>query len=153
MLDVNQSLLSLNILHAVFPVSSFAKARNAKVELARQIELGETELSYIYTVFDALTRAETANDLAEIRDELYRSGYASRMKGYAAPKKQPAPTVAKFKTTNGYLVYCGKNNLQNEHITHKLADRNDYWFHAKGVPGSHVVMVTNGEVTLFPTWQ
>ena len=123
----------------------YAKARNAKVELAKQIELGEAELSYIYTVFDALTRAETANDLAEIRDELYRSGYASRMKGYAAPKKQPAPTVAKFRTTNGYLVYCGKNNLQNEHITHKLADRNDYWFHAKGVPGSHVVMVTNGE--------
>ena len=67
------------------------------------------------------------------------------MKGYAAPKKQPAPTVAKFKTTNGFLVLCGKNNLQNEHITHKLADRNDYWFHAKGVPGSHVVMVTDGE--------
>ena len=123
----------------------YAKARNAKVELAKQIELGEAELTYIYTVFDALTRAETANDLAEIRDELYRSGYASRMKGYAAPKKQPAPTVAKFRTTNGYLVLCGKNNLQNEHITHKLADRNDYWFHAKGVPGSHVVMVTNGD--------
>ena len=122
----------------------YTKARNAKVELARQIELGEAELAYVYTVFDALTRAETANDLAEIRDELYRSGYASRMKGYAAPKKQPAPTVAKFKTTNGFLVYCGKNNLQNEHITHKLADRNDYWFHAKGVPGSHVVLVTDG---------
>ena len=123
----------------------YAKARNAKVELAKQIELGEAELAYVYTVFDSLTRAETASDLAEIRDELYRSGYASRMKGYAAPKKQPAPTVAKFKTTNGYLVYCGKNNLQNEHITHKLADRNDYWFHAQGVPGSHVVMVTGGE--------
>ncbi len=123
----------------------YTKARNAKVELAKQIELGEAELSYIYTVFDALTHAETAADLAEIRDELYRSGYASRMKGYAAPRKQPAPTVAKFRTTNGYLVLCGKNNLQNEHITHKLADKNDYWFHAKGVPGSHVVMVTNGE--------
>ncbi|MBE6586651.1 MAG: fibronectin/fibrinogen-binding protein, partial [Ruminococcaceae bacterium] len=123
----------------------YAKARNAKVELTKQLELGREELDYIYTVFDALSHAETANDLAEIRDELYRSGYASRMKGYAAPKKQPAPTVAKFKTTNGYLVLCGKNNLQNEHITHKLADRNDYWFHAKGVPGSHVVMLTNGE--------
>ncbi len=123
----------------------YTKARNAKVELARQIELGEAELAYIYTVFDSLAHAETTADLAEIRDELYRSGYASRMKGYAAPKKAPAPTVARFRTTNGYLVLCGKNNLQNEHITHKLADRNDYWFHAKGVPGSHVVMVTNGE--------
>ena len=46
---------------------------------------------------------------------------------------------------SGYLVLCGKNNLQNEYITHKLADRQDYWFHAKGVPGSHVVMVTGGE--------
>ncbi len=123
----------------------YTKARNAKVELSRQIELGEAELDYIYTVFDSLTHAETAADLAEIRDELYRSGYASRMKGYAAPRKQPAPTVATFRTTNGYTVLCGKNNLQNEHITHKLADKNDYWFHAKGVPGSHVVMVTNGE--------
>ncbi len=123
----------------------YAKSRTAKVELTRQIALGEAELDYIYTVFDSLTHAETAADLAEIRDELYRSGYASRMKGYAAPRKQPAPTVAKFRTTNGYLVLCGKNNLQNEHITHKMADRNDYWFHAKGVPGSHVVMVTGGE--------
>ncbi len=122
----------------------YTKARNAKVELTKQIELGEAELAYIYTVFDALTHAETAADLAEIRDELYRSGYASRMKGYAAPRKQAAPTVAKFRTTNGYLVLCGKNNLQNEHITHKLADKNDYWFHVKGVPGSHVVMVTEG---------
>ena len=109
------------------------------------MELGKAELAYIYTVFDALSHAETAADLAEIRDELYRSGYASRMKGYTAPKKSSTPTVAKFKTTHGYLVLCGKNNLQNEHITHKLADRNDYWFHAKGVPGSHVVMVTGGE--------
>ncbi len=123
----------------------YTKARNAKVELAKQIEIGEAELTYIYTVFDSLTHAETAADLSEIRDELYRSGYASRMKGYAAPRRQPAPTVAKFRTTNGYLVLCGKNNLQNEHITHKLAEKNDYWFHAKGVPGSHVVMVTNGE--------
>ncbi len=123
----------------------YAKARNAKVELAKQIERGEAELAYIYTVFDALSRAETAADLAEIRDELYRSGYASRMKGYAAPKKQVAPAYAKFRTSTGRRVLCGKNNLQNEYITHKLADRNDYWFHAKGVPGSHVVLVTDGE--------
>ncbi len=123
----------------------YTKARNAKVELARQIELGEAELAYIYTVFDALTRAETAADLSEIRDELYRSGYASRMKGYTVPRKQSAPAVAKFRTSGGYLVLCGKNNLQNEYITHKLAERHDYWFHAKGVPGSHVVMVTGGE--------
>lgn len=123
----------------------YTKARNAKIELTKQIQLGEAELTYIYSVLDALGRAETAADLAEIRDELYRAGYASRMKGYAAPKRSPAPAYAKFRTSTGRRVLCGKNNIQNEYITHKLADRNDYWFHAKGVPGSHVVLITDGE--------
>ena len=123
----------------------YNKTKTARIELTKQIEKGESELEYIYTVFDALTKAETAADLSEIREELYKSGYASKMKGYAAPKKQPAPVVAKFITTNGYTVYCGKNNIQNEYITQKLAEKNDYWFHAKNVPGSHVLLVTNGE--------
>ena len=122
----------------------YAKARNAKVELTRQMELARAELDYVYTIFDALSHAETTADLAEIRDELYRSGYASKMKGYAAPKKQPAPAYAKFRTSGGFTVLCGKNNVQNEYITHKLAEKNDYWFHAKGVPGSHVLLVTDG---------
>lgn len=123
----------------------YNKTKTARVELTRQIEAGERELEYIYSVFDALTKAENSADLAEIRDELYRSGYASRMKGYSSPKKQPTPSVAQFKTTNGYLVLCGKNNMQNEYITHKLAQKHDYWFHAKNTAGSHVLMVTHGE--------
>ena len=123
----------------------YTKLRNAKVELTHQIELGENELAYLYTVFDALTRAETQADLDEIREELYRFGYASRMKGYAAPKKNKNPVVMQFTTTNGYRVLCGKNNVQNEYITHKVADRNDWWFHVKGMPGSHVVMMCDGE--------
>lgn len=123
----------------------YTKSRKAKVELQKQIELGEAELRYIETVFDALTHAETPTDLAEIRDELFRSGYASRMKGYSHPKKIPAPTVMQFRTTNGYKVLCGKNNLQNEYITHKLAGKTDYWFHVKNRPGSHVVMFCEGE--------
>lgn len=122
----------------------YAKARTAEVELTRQLALGESELAYIYTIFDSLTHAETTSDLSEIRDELYRSGYASRMKGYAPPRKQPAPSYAKFRTPGGFTVLCGKNNLQNEYITHKLAEKTDYWFHAKGVPGSHVLLVTDG---------
>ena len=123
----------------------YNKSKTAKVELARQLEIAKNELEYIYSVFDALTKAETTADLSEIRDELYRSGYASKMKGYAAPKKQPAPVIAEFVTTNGYRVLCGKNNYQNEYISHKLADRHDYWFHAKNMAGSHVLMITNGE--------
>lgn len=123
----------------------YNKSKTAKVELARQLEIARAELEYIYSVFDALAKAETTADLSEIRDELYRSGYASKMKGYAAPKKQPAPVIAEFVTTNGYRVLCGKNNYQNEYITHKLAEKHDYWFHAKNMAGSHVLLITNGE--------
>ncbi len=121
----------------------YNKAKKAKIELTRQIELGEAELDYLRSVLDSLERAETSDDLAEIRDELYRSGYASRMKGYAAPKKISS-SVMKFVTDGGYTLLCGRNNTQNEHITHHLAERNDYWFHVKGRPGSHVVLITNG---------
>ncbi len=122
----------------------YNKSKTAKTELAKQISIGEAELAYIYTVFDSLTRAETPTDLSEIRDELYRSGYASRMKSYSA-HKQHTPTVMQFCTPDGKRVLCGKNNLQNEHITHRLAAKTDYWFHAKNVAGSHVVLVCNGE--------
>ena len=124
----------------------YAKTKTAKIELAKQIELAERELEYIYTVFDALTKAESPADLAEIRDELYRSGYASRMKAYSSGiHKQKAPTVMQFETPDGMKVLCGKNNLQNEHITHKVAEKHDYWFHAKGTAGSHVLLVTEGK--------
>ncbi len=122
----------------------YNKSKNAKRELTRQLELSEAELEYIYSVFDALTHAETPTDLTEIRDELYRSGYASKMKSYSVHKSH-APGFMEFCTPDGKRVLCGKNNLQNEHITHKLASKQDYWFHAKNTAGSHVVLVTDGE--------
>ena len=121
----------------------YNKTKTAKVELSRQIELGEAELSYIYTVFEALTRAENPTDLSEIRDELYHAGYASRMKTYTL-HKQHKPTVMQFETPDGMRVLCGKNNVQNEYITHRLAQKQDYWFHARQTAGSHVLLVTEG---------
>ena len=122
----------------------YNKTKNARIELTKQLAIARDELTYINSVLDSLEHAESPTDLAEIRDELYRAGYASRMKVYTA-HKQSAPTVARFKTDGGYTVLCGKNNIQNEYITYKLAAKTDYWFHAKNVPGSHVVMVCNGE--------
>ena len=118
----------------------YTKSKTAKVELARQTELAHGELEYIYTVLDSLTRAETEQDLNEIREELYHSGYASKMKNYTQ-QKQKAPAIMKFKTDGGCTVYCGRNNLQNDFITTKLADKYDWWFHVKNRPGSHVVML------------
>lgn len=122
----------------------YNKCKNAQRELTLQIEKAEQELKYIYSVFDALSHAENTSDLVEIRDELYTSGYASKMKNYR-PVKKKNTSYMKFRTTDGYTVLCGKNNIQNEYITFNLASKSDYWFHVKNKPGSHVVMICNGE--------
>lgn len=123
----------------------YNKSKNARVELTRQIQLGEAELRYLESVRDALSHAESVADLAELREELYRSGYASRMKHYTAPHKSASMAVVQFRTSGGFRVLCGKNNLQNEYITHKLAGKTDYWFHAKHLPGSHTVLFCDGK--------
>lgn len=122
----------------------YTKLKKAKTELAKQIEIAKNELEYISTVFDALTKAEKESDLLQIRDELFHSGYASKMKNYVQAK-QGAPQPLKFKTSGGYTVMCGKNNVQNDYITTKIAEKSDWWFHVKNLPGSHVLMQSHGE--------
>ncbi|MBE6605266.1 MAG: fibronectin/fibrinogen-binding protein [Ruminococcaceae bacterium] len=124
----------------------YAKSKTARVELGKQIALGEAELAYLESVHTALLTAETPTDLLEIREELQKSGYASRVKSVERRGRgTPVPQFAEYRTSGGYRVLCGKNNLQNEYITHKIATKNDYWFHAKNMPGSHVVLLLEGK--------
>ena len=122
----------------------YNKSKSAKVALTKQIALGEEEERYVQTVLDSLSRAETPTDLSEIREELYRSGYASRMKTYVKAKL-PKSAFMEYRTTSGYRVLCGKNNLQNEQITFHVAEKSDIWFHVKNRPGAHVLMQCAGE--------
>ena len=117
----------------------YGKLKNAETALTEQISKAEDELSYLRTVSDALTRSESDSELDEIRDELYHAGYASRMKHGAERKRKPSSPM-EFRTSGGYRVLCGKNNAQNERLTHSLARKNDIWFHVKGMPGSHTVL-------------
>lgn len=121
----------------------YNKLKNAESHLKKQIENGISELLYLDTVFDALTRAENEADLNEIRKELYESGYASRMKNFKA-LKMPTPKPSEYRTSGGWKVLCGKNNAQNDYITNKLASKGDIWFHVKDYPGSHVVLFCDG---------
>lgn len=122
----------------------YSKAKTAETALTHQLALAREELDYIATVFDALARAENETDLAEIRRELYEAGFASKMKGYK-PVKPTAPKPMEFRTSGGFRVLCGKNNAQNDHLTHKLAGKNDIWFHIHGCPGSHAVLFCGTE--------
>ena len=122
----------------------YNKSKNARVVLTEQIAISEAELRYLATVAAALDRAETESDLSEIRHELSVSGYASRMHGYKPGKNAPVKPM-EFRTSGGYRVLCGKNNMQNEFVTVRAAGKLDLWFHVKGCPGSHAVLLCDGE--------
>ena len=122
----------------------YNKCKTAKAVLTEQIKLWETELEYLASVRSFLERAECEQDLIEIRDELYRSGYSAKMKGYKPPK-QIKLSPHRFKTSGGYTVLVGRNNVQNDQLTLKIAERHDIWFHTKDVHGSHVILVTEGD--------
>ncbi len=122
----------------------YNKCKTAKAVLTEQIKIWEAELKYLDTVKDFLMRAECESDVAEIREELYRSGYSSKLKGYKSPK-QLKPTPLRLTLPSGSTLLVGKNNVQNDHLTHRVADKDDIWFHTKDIPGSHVILVTNGE--------
>ena len=66
------------------------------------------------------------------------------MKNYRSPKKMSLSPL-RFTTSGGFTVLVGRNNVQNDHLTFKMAAKDDIWFHTKDIPGSHVIMVTDGE--------
>ena len=122
----------------------YNKCKTAKTVLAEQIVIWERELKYLESVRQFLSRAECEMDVIEIRDELYRSGYAAKLKGYQPPKKL-ASTPHRFVTSGGYELFVGRNNIQNDNLTFKIAKKGDLWFHTKDIPGSHVIMLCDGE--------
>jgi len=120
----------------------YKKLVTAEKKLAEQIEKGEEEYEYIESLFDSLTRARSDLDIIELRIELAQQGYirASKMKG-KPPKEQPP---LKFRTEDGMTVLVGRNNRQNDKLTLKTAEKTDIWFHTHDIPGSHVILVTEG---------
>ena len=122
----------------------YGKCKTAREVLTEQIKIWEAELEYLDSVAGFLDRAECEQDLVEIREELYSSGYASRLRGYK-PQKQIKSRPIELKTSGGYKILVGRNNIQNDRLTFKTAEKHDIWFHVKDIPGSHVIMVTEGD--------
>ena len=121
----------------------YRKAQSAKVHLAEQIELARADLAYIRSVADALSRASGETEIAQIRAELHSAGFGSRLRA-ADARKTKSPAVLRFRTSDGAELFVGKNNLANDYIRTHIASKNDWWFHVKARPGSHVVMVKDG---------
>lgn len=100
------------------------------------------ELEHLESIMTALDMAVLEEDLAQIKEELIESGYIRR-KGVKRKEKITSRPYH-FVSRDGFHMYVGKNNYQNEELTFKLAEGNDWWFHAKGIPGSHVIVKTGG---------
>ena len=122
----------------------YNKLKRTDAALSGQIEETKKEIAHLESIATSLDIACNEADLAQIKEELITYGY---IKGHAGSKKQRSTKSKPFHyvSSDGYDIYVGKNNFQNDELTFKVATGNDWWFHAKNMPGSHVIVKTNGD--------
>lgn len=120
----------------------YKKATNAEKFLHNLIEEGEQELVYLDTVLDTLSRADSDREITEIRDELEKGGYVKSRKGNKQKKDKPLPPI-EFKSSDGFTILVGRNNVQNDILTLKTAKNYDMWLHVQKHAGSHTVIVAD----------
>ncbi|MDQ0168861.1 Rqc2 family fibronectin-binding protein [Paenibacillus tundrae] len=128
----------------------YNKYKNSLAVIHDQLGKTKDEIAYLDNLLQQLSIA-SMNDIEEIRDELVQQGYLrDRNKKGKKKKKNDRPTVHQFTSSEGIDILVGKNNLQNEYVTNRLASANDTWLHTKDIPGSHVVIRSTdfGEATL-----
>ena len=121
----------------------YTRMKNAERELTKQMELGENELYYLKSVLEELNRAQTDAELEAIKQELQEGGYLRADSGRKKMKQGKVPPM-RFESTDGYPIYVGRNNKQNEELTFRLARKDDIWCHASKVHGSHVIISCGG---------
>lgn len=122
----------------------YAKEKTTIEMVQKQILEGEEEHTYLESIACNLENATDIETIEEIRRELVESGYIKKKKGSL---KQQKSKPHHFKSSDGYDIYVGKNNVQNDFLTTKFADGNDIWMHTKNIPGSHVIIKCNGNAS------
>jgi len=122
----------------------YNKLKNAGQEIAKQMTINIEEKEYLENTLLSIENCDDAKELKEIREELIREGY---IKSYKMPKKdnKPGTDMRKYISCEGNMIIVGKNNKQNDYLTLRLADNEDYWFHTKDIPGSHVLIKSAGK--------
>lgn len=121
----------------------YQKLKRTFEALTTLTEETKAEIDHLASVSTALDIALKEEDLVQIKEELIESGYIKRKGG--VKKERVTSKPFHYISSDGFDIYVGKNNFQNEDLTFKFATGNDWWFHAKGMPGSHVIVKTNGE--------
>ncbi|WP_206459007.1 Rqc2 family fibronectin-binding protein [Anaerovorax sp. IOR16] len=122
----------------------YGKAKTAIREKNIQLEETNTDIQYLESVLTYVNNAVTFEEIEEILQELIEGNYLRKRKNnYKEKKKKPAPYS--YTTSDGFRILVGRNNKENDYLTLKVADRKDYWFHTKDIPGSHVIVFTEGK--------
>ena len=122
----------------------YNKKKNAEKLLGNLIDESKIEITYLESVLDAVKRSSGFSEIAEIKSELYDEGYLKRSS--KNNKKQKTLPPIKYISDDGYVILAGRNNIQNEMLSLKSSDKSDSWFHTQAYPGSHVVVIGNGDI-------
>ena len=121
----------------------YNKQKRTFEALTTLLQETQDEVAYLESVSNALDIALSEDDLTQLKEELIQAGYVRRK--FTKQKVKITSKPFHYVSSDGYHMYVGKNNLQNEELTFHFANGNDWWFHAKGCPGSHVIVKTNGD--------
>lgn len=124
----------------------YAKLSRTTKALSEEILNTKNDIEHLLSIQTALEVSSDDESLSQIRQELVDFGYIKKHSSVKQKKSTSHPYH--YISTDGYDIYVGKNNYQNEELTFKVATGNDWWFHAKGIPGSHVILKSNNEEEL-----
>ena len=123
----------------------YEKLKRTYEALSGRVVETESDIRYLESVLSSLEIARSEADLAQIRDELAEEGYVKKKSSRKKNSEKSRPWH--YRTADGYDIFIGKNNTQNDDLTFRFAEGNDWWFHAKKMPGSHVIVKTKtGEI-------
>ena len=122
----------------------YNKQKRTFEAVTEQLEQTKAEVEHLESISTSMDIARLEEDLVQIKEELMEYGYIKRhYNGGKKPKITSKPYH--YLSSDGFHMYVGKNNYQNEELTFKVANGNDWWYHAKGIPGSHVIVKTEGK--------
>ncbi|RGY99417.1 NFACT RNA binding domain-containing protein [Clostridium sp. AM58-1XD] len=122
----------------------YNKLKRTFEALTDQTRETKQEIDHLESISTALDIALKEDDLVQIKEELMEYGYVKK-RPYGSKRPKITSRPYHYISTDGFHIYVGKNNYQNEEVTFKLASGNDWWFHAKGIPGSHVIVKSEGK--------
>ena len=118
----------------------YNKLKRTYEALSRLVSETEGMLRHLESIDTSISLATDYEDLMQIREEMIASGYLKKSAGDKSKSVKIKSRPLHYRSSDGFDIYVGKNNLQNEELTFKVALGDDWWFHAKGVPGSHVIV-------------